>query len=106
MLRWIEALFSLYALALLVQALMEREIRGRMKSEGTAALPLYPEQRPSPWPTATQILRLFAPVQRHRLLSDGRPIKTIHPTLTDTQREVLRLLDVPVSRYRRRTEGS
>ena len=102
----IEALFFLYALALLVQALMEREIRRRMKAEGIAALPLYPEERPSRWPTATQILRLFAPVQRHQILSDGRPIKTIHPTLTSVQKEVLRLLDVPASRYRRRTGAS
>jgi transposase len=96
----IEALFFLYALALLVQALMEREIRRSMAAERIPALPLYPEERPSRWPTATQILRLFAFVQHHQVLSDGQPIKSIEPTLSDVQKDVLRLLGVPASRYK------
>jgi transposase len=41
----IEALFTLYFLALLVQALTERELRLVMQPENIAELPLYPEQR-------------------------------------------------------------
>jgi len=41
----IEALFTLYFLALLVQALIERELRLAMKREKIRQLPLYPEQR-------------------------------------------------------------
>jgi hypothetical protein len=40
----IEALFTLYFLALLVQALIERELRLAMKREKIRQLPLYPEQ--------------------------------------------------------------
>jgi len=40
-------------------------------------------------------------VQRHEILAGDTPIKTIHPDLTDLQKEVLRLLGVPASRYRR-----
>ena len=96
----IEALFFLYAVSLLVQALMEREIRQAMQREGLPSLPLYPEGRPSRFPTATQMLRLFAPLQRTEILSDGESIKTVHPTLSDLQKETLRLLGVPASRYR------
>ena len=41
----IEALFTLYAIALLVQALIERELRHAMAREGIEQLPIYPEQR-------------------------------------------------------------
>lgn len=102
----IEALFFLYALALLVQALMEREIRRTMMAEKIPSLPLYPEERPSRWPTATQILRLFALVQRHEVLSHGQPIKSVEPVLSDVQQDVLRLLGVPTSRYKQRAGAS
>jgi len=41
----IEALFTLYFLALLVQALIERELRLAMARASIDELPLYPEQR-------------------------------------------------------------
>jgi transposase len=96
----IEAFFFLYALALLVQALLERELRAAMDRETIESLPLYPEARPSKFPTATQILRVFAGVERHQILSRGEPLKTVHPALNDLQTDVLRLLGVPISRYR------
>ena len=65
----IEALFTLYFLALLVQALIEREIRQAMKRNAIEQLPLYPEQRQCKRPATEQILRLFALVQHHRLLT-------------------------------------
>ena len=59
----IEALFTPYFLALLVQALIERELRLAMKRENIADLPLYPEQRLCAHPTTEQIL---GPVQPRR----------------------------------------
>ena len=46
--------------ALVVQALIERELRLAMKRENVAELPLYPEQRPSAHPTTKQILGLVS----------------------------------------------
>jgi transposase len=96
----IEALFFLYALALIVQSLLEREIRLAMDREKIPALAIYPEERPSTRPTAAQVFRLFNHVHRHDILSDAEPVKTIHPELTSLQKEVLRLLAVPISSYR------
>src|SRR5260370_17260366 len=56
----IESLFTLYFLALLVQALIERELRLAMKREPIDELPLYPHHLPSTLPTTAQILRLFS----------------------------------------------
>jgi transposase len=96
----IEALFTLYFLAMLVQALIERELRLAMKRERIAQLPIYPEQRPCRRPTTEQILRLFSLAERHTLLSDTRTIQVFNPQLTLLQRQVLTLLGVPHQAYR------
>ncbi len=99
----IEALFFVYFLALLVQALIERELRRAMHCAGIEELPLYPEERTTQRPTAEQVLRLFSLTERHRLQHDGETIHTFEPELTDLQRQVLALLKVPVSSYLTRT---
>ena len=95
----IEALFFVYFLALLVQALIERELRRAMQREGIDELPLYPEERTTQRPTAEQILRLFSLTQRHILQHDGVNIHIFDPEFTDLQQQVLALLKVPVSAY-------
>jgi transposase len=95
----IEALFFVYFLSLLVQSLIERELRRAMADQGIHDLPLYPEQRRTKRPTAEQVFRLFTHVQRHILLYDGEPVRRFQPQLTDLQAQVLRLLGVPRSAY-------
>jgi transposase len=96
----IEALFTLYFLALLVQALIERELRLAMKRERIAQLPIYPEQRPCRRPITEQILRLFSLAERHTLVSNDRAVQVFNPVLTELQRQVLTLLGVPHQAYR------
>ncbi len=57
----------------------------------------------SRFPTATQVLRKFAPLERHEILSGAKAVRTIHPVLTSLQKEVLRLLGVPQRCYRMTT---
>ena len=90
----IEALFTLYFLALLVQALIERELRLAMQREKLTQLPLYPEQRRCKHPTTEQILRLFSLAERHTLRSAQRTIQVFTTDLTDLQCQVLSLLGV------------
>jgi transposase len=97
----IEALFFLYAVALLVQGLLEREIRAAMKREGVESLPLYPEERRCRRPTAEQVMRLFAHVARHAVERVDGTRETFEPELTDLQNQILRLLGVPTERYDR-----
>src|SRR6516164_1028075 len=91
----IEALFTLYFLALLVQALIERELRLAMKRDNIEYLPLYPEQRDCAHPTTEQLLRLFSLAARNKLVHDGKAVQTFDVEFTHLQREVLRLLAVP-----------
>ena len=96
----IEALFTLYFLALLVQALIERELRLAMTREKIVELPLYPEQRQCVHPTTEQVLRLFSLAERHKPLQDGHTIQVFDVQLTDLQRQLLALLGVPIEAFR------
>ena len=96
----IEALFYLYFLILLVQALIERELRRAMQREQITTLPLYPEERAARHPTAEQILRLFSHTTRSVLRHKTEEIRRFDPELTDIQRQILTLLAVPSSAYR------
>jgi transposase len=91
----IEALFTLYFFALLIQALIERELRLAMTRESIDELPLYPEQRQCAHPTTEQILRLFSMTQRHRLTDHaGQCVQVFDAQLTDLQAQLLALLGV------------
>ena len=96
----IEALFTLYFLALLVQALIERELRLAMKRENIADLPIYPEHRLCAHPTTEQILGLFSLAERHKLTQDGTIMQVFDVQFTDLQRQLLTLLGVPELAFR------
>ena len=95
----IEALFCLEFLALLVRALIEREIRLAMQRRGIKEISLYPEERGSAAPTATRVLGIFTDVCRHRLFQDDRLVQVFPPQLTPLQAQVLELLGIPSSAY-------
>ncbi len=95
----IEALFTLYVIALLVQALVERELRQAMARDGLAELPIYPEQRQCSHPTTEQVLRLFSLAERHQLRQHGQTVQRFDLALTELQRQVLGLLGVPTSAF-------
>jgi len=90
----IEALLALHFVALLVHALLERELRRAMASRGITELPLYPEDRDCRAPSADRILEIFAPLQRHLLCQDDRIVQRFDPELTPLQRKLLALLEI------------
>jgi transposase len=96
----IEALLFLYFVALLVRALIEREVRRQMRSQGLRSLPIYPEARECSAPTAERILALFAGLQRHDLLDSEQIVDSFHPDLTNLQRRLVTLLGLPLDLYR------
>jgi transposase len=93
----IEAFFCVYFLALLAQALVERELRRGMGRAHVAELPIYPEDRSCQQPTAEQIFRLFSLTTRHAVLARGTTLRVLPPELTDLQRQVLRLMNIPAT---------
>jgi transposase len=91
----IQALLCVYFLALLVEALLERELRRAMEREGIASLPIYPEARGCRRPTARKVIDLFEDVQRHELSAGRRPAVVFTTKLNRLQRRILRLLGMP-----------
>jgi len=97
----IQALLAVYFFALLVEALLERELRQAMQQKGIESLPLYPEGRACSWPTARRVLDLFETVQRHTLTHGKRPTKVLVTDLTRLQRKLLKLLGLTATDYGR-----
>jgi transposase len=95
----IEALFCCQFLALLIGALIEREVRTGMRRAALDNIALYPEFRDCPAPSTQRILEIFAPTTRHHLYQHGVLTKTFEPQLTAQQLQVLDLLDLAPTVY-------
>ena len=95
----IEALFCCQFLALLISALIEREVRTGMRRAALHDIALYPELRDCKAPSTERILEIFGTLARHQLHRDGTLIQTFQPELTAQQQQVLELLGVSASAY-------
>ena len=97
----IVGLLAIYFLALMVQSLLERELRRAMESDGVASLPLYPEGRACVRPTTRQLLDVFEPISRHTLLQAGDVFEESFLTeFSPLHRTILNLLHIPTTDFR------
>ena len=102
----IQGLLAVYFLVLLVQTLLERELRRAMAQSNVLSLPLYPEGRACTRPTTQRIIELLEPIQRHELLretgsasnEDREPLILI-TNLTPVQRKIVQLLGLKPTDY-------
>jgi transposase len=97
----IQAFLCMYFFTLLVEALLERQLRQAMQRKEIEALPLYPEGRACRWPTARRVIDLFESVQRHTLEHRRQPPETLVTELTRLQRRLLKLLGLSGKDYGR-----
>ncbi len=95
----IEALFCCQFLALLIQALIEREVRTAMVRAATTHIGLYPELRACTAPSTERILEIFAPISRHHLYQHDALIQTFPAELTDLHQQILDLLGLSTDTY-------
>lgn len=95
----IEAFLFLYFVAVTIHALIERQVRAAMKKNALRSIPVYPEERECRAPTADKVLGLFEPLRRHRLFDEQNEVRLFWDPLTDVQRLVLDLLEVPTAAY-------
>ena len=70
-----------------------------MADAGIDQLPLYHEQRPCTTPTAARVLEILEPLARTHLTHDGHTLAIIDPEPTSLQRQLLELLDIPLTAY-------
>jgi transposase len=96
----IQGLLGLYFFGLMVQTLLEREVRQAMQEAGLEELPLYPEGRACKAPTTRRLIDVFEPIQRHVLSAAGKS-QTFTTELSPLQCQILKLLDIPTQDYAR-----
>jgi transposase len=95
----IQGLLAAYFFALLVQTLLERELRQAMERAGEASLPLYPEARPCARPTTHRLIEVFSSIQRHEVRVGGGETQVMVTKLTPTQRSIVRLMGLDPRTY-------
>lgn len=92
------AFLHIHVMALMVSSLIERTIRLAMAKKGIESLPIYPENRPCKAPTMFDIARIFQHVERYEV-TVGDSTMVFPARLTKTQKQVLALLEIPISAY-------
>jgi len=101
----IQGLLAVYFLALLVQTLLERELRQAMQKEHIEHLPLYAEGRDCRRPTARKLFDLFESIQRHELKTSDGGRQVLTTELNPLQKQILALLRIPAETYGQPTTG-
>jgi transposase len=95
----IQGLLAAYFFALLIQTLLERELRQAMARAGEGSLPLYPEARPCARPTTHRLIEVFSSIQRHEVRLGEGVAHVLVTKLTKTQRTIIRLLGLDPRTY-------
>jgi len=90
----VEANMFIFFIALLIQALLERELRKKLHDRGAPPLKLYPEDRDAPHPTTSQLFKTFDRLSTYTITQEGRLCEEYHDELNQTHRAVLSLLDI------------
>ncbi|MDQ6783626.1 MAG: IS1634 family transposase [Actinomycetota bacterium] len=94
----------LYA-ALLVHALIERQLRRAMAAKAIPSLPLYYEDRACSTPTAARVFELLEPLSSTAVSHAGELLAVSPAALDPLQAQILNLLNVPQAAYRSATQA-
>ena len=85
-----------FFIALMIQALIEREILSKMKMEKIPSITLYPEEREACHPTTNKIMRIFEDVSAYKLNYVDATVEEFTDDLTETQQQIIKLMEMPV----------
>jgi transposase len=95
----VDANMFAFFIALIIQALIEREVRLKMKQHKVRSLQVYPENRDALHPTTWKVLNIFEPVSTYKIRKGSTVVEEYRDDLNDTQKTILRFLDIPQSHY-------
>ena len=95
----IDALMFIYFIVMVVNALVERELRSAMKSQHISSLEIYHENRRCEKPTTDRVLETFSDRWRHRLQANDAVVQTFVGKLSPLQRIILQLLGMTEAAY-------
>jgi len=90
----IEANMFGFFIALVVQALIEREVRNKMKEHKIEKIRVYPEQREANHPTTSKILDRFDNICTYKVMENSQVVETFRDSLNEDQKLILSLLNI------------
>jgi transposase len=94
----IQGMLCVYFFALMVQTLLERELRKASAHSGYEAIPMYPEHRACQAPTTRRVLDIFENIQRNTLSGEGAN-QTFVTQLTPLQRQIANWFQLSPKKY-------
>jgi transposase len=95
----IEANMFGFFIALVVQALIEREVRNKMKEQKIEKIRVYPEQREASHPTTSKILDRFDNICTYKIMENSQVVETFSDSLNEDQKLILSLLNIGEDKY-------
>ncbi len=95
----VEAVMFLFFMALIIQAVIEREVRNSMKAREIDAIAVYPEHRLAYHPTTAKIIERFHDTSVYRVMRGDEVETEYRDDLSAVQKEVLELLGMTEQDY-------
>jgi len=95
----IEANMFGFFIALAVQALIEREVRNKMKEQKIEKIRVYPEQREASHPTTSKIIDRFDSICTYKIMENSKVVETFKDSLNEDQKLILSLLNIEEEQY-------
>lgn len=96
----VEAMMFLFFVALIIQAVIERQIRNNMKKNEIDKLPLYPEHRLSYHPTTAKVFDRFSGMSTYFLYDNNNKVsQELSDSLNDIQLTIIKLLSMSERDY-------
>jgi transposase len=95
----VEANMFAFFIALVLQALLEREIRMAMKDEDIEKLYIYPEDRECSAPTTSIVFDRFAQLSRYEIIENGVIVEQFRDDLSQPQKDILDVLGISEDQY-------
>lgn len=95
----IEANMFGFFIALIVQALLEREVRIKMKENKIETIRVYPEQREADHPTTSKIIDRFESISTYKIIENSKIVEAFKDSLNDDQKLILSLLNIEENKY-------
>jgi transposase len=97
--RRVVALLHVYFMAIMLSALLERQVRAAMRRQGIDKIAILPEGRATATPTTPRILENFADISWHAF-NEGDRLISFPVELGATPKLLLELADVPGGLYK------
>jgi transposase len=95
----IEANMFGFFIALVIQALIEREVRNKMKEHKIEKIRVYPEQREANHPTTSKMIDRFENISTYKIMENSKIVETFKDSLNDDQKLILSLLNIEENKY-------